>query len=262
MNSQTMQFHMMTHLVIHRISAAPGRYWAPSGLPPWIEGAQVTKRQCLSTPFPTCISHCPSMESSIHRHIDAPSLQRPLQVSEQVPSTAHGSSQHAVISKFMKDAEGPPSVYHQLSIPWSGSSNPRIRAPPPQEVLHTLRRSANSGIDVKDTLDLVSRARAAVSVKGTSWSTYSSHLKSVCHFCDLLQAEVVPATLQTVRRYTAVCNNPVTLRDHLAAWRLVHTVFGYPWAGDRDPFIRAAHSGIRRLQLPPNQKMSIRRISH
>ena len=76
--------------------------------------------------------------------------------------------------------------------------------------------------------------------------------------CDLLGEPVVPATLRAIRLYTAVCNNAVTLRGHLAAWKLLHTIMGSPWHGEQDPFIRAAHAGILRWQPRSSPRQAIR----
>ena len=102
-------------------------------------------------------------------------------------------------------------------------------------------RTANGG-DIAEILDEVSRTRAAHSIRDTSFSAYNSHLRSICAVCDVLREQVVPAKLLKIRRYTAICNHAVTLRGHLAAWRLLHTVFGETWAGDKYPFIKAAQA--------------------
>ena len=70
---------------------------------------------------------------------------------------------------------------------------------------------------------------------------------------------VVPAATQTIRRYAAVCNNPVTLRGHLAARKLFHNVLGLPWAGQNDAYVRAAAAGLVRLQPSQTPRMAIRK---
>jgi len=44
----------------------------------------------------------------------------------------------------------------------------------------------------------------------------------------------------------------------LAAWRLLHLVFGHEWPGDWDTFLRAAHAGMIRILPPKRPKLAIR----
>lgn len=115
------------------------------------------------------------------------------------------------------------------------------------------------GADMGYILDQVARARAAFTVRDTSRATYSSHLRCIVAVCDALWEPVLPAGPRMLRRYTAVINNAVTLRGHLAAWRLLHTVFGEPWAGLGDPLIRAAQAGLTRLPPARQARMAIRK---
>ena len=166
---------------------------------------------------------------------------------------------HRILSETMHLTNGPSTVHAQLKAAEIPIKNPRIRAPPPQQVVALLRNEVSAGSQIGHVLDLVSAARASNSVRKSSLETYLSHLRSVVAVCDLLKEPVVPASTRTIRRYTAICNNPVTLRGHLAAWKLVHTVLGVPWPGQNDPFVRAAQAGLLRLQPPPAPKMAIRR---
>ena len=163
-----------------------------------------------------------------------------------------------VLNETIQCARASYTIHAQLGKAWSPSNN-RIRAPPPQEVMSLLGQEVTSGRMVGHVLDLVGTARAAYSVREASMGTYMSHLRCIVAVCDILRAAVVPASVRTIRRYTAVCNKPVTLRGHLAAWRLLHTVLGHPWAGQGDAFIRAAQAGILRMQAPPPPRKAIRR---
>ena len=165
---------------------------------------------------------------------------------------------HAIYMELLKDARGPSSVHALTGATWQ-SSNSRIIAPPPRAVIGLLAERLDDGESVADILDAVSAARVANSVRHSSMAAYSSHLRSVCAVCKLLDASIVPASLVTIRRYAAVCNNAVTLRGHLTAWRLLHLTLGHEWPGDRDPFLRAAHAGIVRLMPAARPKMAIRK---
>ena len=168
-----------------------------------------------------------------------------------------GNLQQAIFNELLTESRGQTTVHSQLGTPWTQRSS-RIAAPPPREVLRLLQTAGGQGTSIADILDTVSMSRVARSVRDSSFSCYMSHLKCICAVCELLQEAVVPCELRTIRRYTAVCNNPVTLRGHLAAWRLLHLVFGHEWPGDRDPFIRAAHAGLLRSAPPRKPKLSIR----
>ena len=131
---------------------------------------------------------------------------------------------HTILREALRCTSGPCTVHSQLGASTTSQSNPRIRAPPPQQVVALLRNEVAAGAQVGHVLDLVSFARAANSVRESSLETYLSHLRSVVAVCDLLKDPVVPASTRTIRLYTAICNNPVTLRGHLAAWKLLLVV--------------------------------------
>ena len=162
------------------------------------------------------------------------------------------------ITDLLANARGAATLHSELGVPWN-RTNARIQAAPPQEVMRLIREKIVNNVDVGASLDQVSRTRAAYSIRDSSQASYVSHLRCVVAVCDALREPVVPASLLMLRRYTAVCNNPVTLRGHLAAWRLLHTLVGAPWAGQNDPFMKAAQAGLVRLQPPPQVKLAIRR---
>ena len=253
--------------------ASPGTFWSPTGTPPWISASRNNhKRQRLTpactqqlgilpgrrseglTPGPSSKSTTPITEnqSSFPTYKGASSRSV-----EQMARDA--SLHHQVLANIVETQKGFASVHEQLNVKWAGSANRRIQAPPPTEVLKLIRQESASGNDVATLLDWVSRARAAHSIRDTSHTTYASHLRTIAAVCDVLREAIVPASLQTVRRYTAICNNAVTLRGHLAAWKMLHVIMARPWAGDRDPFIRAAHAGIVRLQPAKAIRMAIRK---
>ena len=165
--------------------------------------------------------------------------------------------QHAIYMELLSSTRAHPTVHGHFGLPWK-QQNSRIVQPPPRTVLQALQDQKHTGHDICEALDAVTAARVANSVRDTSVASYESHLKTVCSFCFLLEKEAVPAEIVTIRRYTALCNNPGTLRGHLAAWRLLHLVFGFEWPGDKDPFIRAVHAGLVRWLPARLPKLAIR----
>ena len=215
------------------------------GVPTFI-GSSQSRGDGAQTPAP----------SFPHRAVGVPT---PLGAARSIEDMINKSeTEHTSLAFIMDHEKGHPSVHQHLNLQWLRTPNSRSLAPPPTEVVRTLRGLAVQGNDIGDILDQVSRSRAALSVRDASQRTYMSHLKTVCAVCDLLQVQVVPASVSTIRRYTAICNNAATLRGHLAAWQLVHTVMGIPWAGSRDHFIRAAQAGLTRWQPNRPQRMAIR----
>ena len=147
----------------------------------------------------------------------------------------------------------PPAEVRQHGLSQASSTHP-----PPIACLRMLLAHSYAGGDAAEVLDQTGRARVASSVLSQSLSTYLSHLKTICGFCALLQVEPVPASQLAVQRYAAFINHPVTLRGHLAAWKLWHTVTGHAWK--RDPWVWAAHKGI--LKHRPSmgrQRFALRR---
>ena len=172
---------------------------------------------------------------------------------------SHGGAewQHAAIMELMSDCRGETTVHSQLEAQWTARHS-RIKQPPPREVEKLLREAKEAGTDIDELLHNVAMSRVARSVRDTSFTSYSSHLNCICMVCELLAEEVVPCRLQTIRKYIAICNIPVTLRGHLAAWRLLHLVSGHEWSGDKDPFTRAVQAGMLRTMPPPKPKLAIR----
>ena len=121
--------------------------------------------------------------------------------------------------------------------------------PAPLLSLRVLLNHSLEGGDAGELLDQTGRARVASSVLPQSLATYLSHLKTVCGFCALLYVDAVPASPDVIKRYAAFINHPVTLRGHLAAWKLWHTVTGYGWR--QDPWVWAAHKAL--LKHRPGQ---------
>jgi hypothetical protein len=247
-----MQCQAVIHcLLFTLVHAGPFTFNGPSGEPPWATAsAPAVKRARVSpqpgspqarespTAIPTQTSAAPSAGSAAVDVID------------------RANAQHAAFMELLGDVRGHSSVHAQLAAPWQ-QINSRVRAPPPRAVLQVLLENLAQGMDIGQILDSVASSRVAHSIRDSSLASYSSHLKSVCSVCSLLDASVVPATLRTVRRYSAICNNPVTLRGHLAAWRLLHLAFGHEWSGDRDPFLKAVQAGLLRLIPAPRPKMAI-----
>lgn len=69
----------------------------------------------------------------------------------------------------------------------------------------------------------------------------------------------LPATLDTIRRVTSVVDNPSILRGWLSAWRRLHCIARSAWAGDKDPFLVAIHSGLRLSLGPPSPRHGCRK---
>ena len=233
--------------------------------PPWSARAPTRTRSSLHETVAKCSFSVGSVQDrhwpqqGVSMSADLSSTDKELHIRK--PDVGKRSScdaelDHTILTDLLTDAKCSPSIHQLLNVPWSPL--PRIHAPPPRAVYEVLLDQNRSGQNIGMLLDQVSRSRAAYSVRDSSQSTYASHLRTICLVCSLLKVPVVPTNLLTIRRYTGVCNNPVTLRGHLAAWKLVHIVFGEPWPGDRDPFIRAVQAGIVRLQPPKSPKMAVR----
>ena len=186
--------------------AAPG-FWAPSGPPPWVPpSAGSSKRRCVAAQ-PTSTEVTSSSSRSAMPFPEYPGAGGTRSLSEMAQ---HSSNTHMVLDDWLHNARGATSVHSELGVSWTRGSNPRVVAPPPLEVMKLLREQATQGANIGYLLDQVARARAAFSVRDSSRAMYSSHLRCIVAVCDALQEPVVPANLRMLRRYTAVCNNPVT----------------------------------------------------
>ena len=210
----------------------PYTFWGPSGHPPWsVEASQLPSKRCRHATAPPLSPVCrfgscastqtPGLATRSHSCPSLPSGQRSF--ASMVNAT---DLHHTILSELAQHSRGHTSLHKFLDLEWQAAPNSRVRAPPPQQIVHILRQKAVAGDNVSEILDAVSRTRAAYSIRDTSYGSYISHLRSICAVCDILKEQVVPAKLQTIRRYTAICNNAVTLRWHLAALRLLHVIFG------------------------------------
>lgn len=131
--------------------------------------------------------------------------------------------------------------------------------PRPSANISALNQLVASGVDPRPYCDAVADARVGTAVAPSTSATYDSHLKQIHRTCLALGECPLPASLDTIRRVTAVVENPSTLRGWLAAWRRLHCVARIAWAGDRDPFLIAIHAGLRRSLGPPPPRQRCRK---
>ena len=124
------------------------------------------------------------------------------------------------------------------------------RRPVPTQTLGLLTRAKASGQDINSILDSVVDSRAGPAVTESTARTYHSHLNQIRAACELLGVTVCPATILTIRRASAIVNNPSTLRGWLSAWRQLHILARVLWVGDSDPHLYAARAGLTR-QIGP-----------
>ena len=236
------------------LAQAVATFHAPSGPPPWVKNSHAirpAKRSKVQGDGATSQPPADNVAPAANAHSSPP-------VRTPVTMEASSRGQQMAWKHVLEEAVGAPSVHQQLGLQWT-QSNARIKAPPPMAVVDALRACMGEGTDPAEVLDSVSRSRAALSVRHASRQTYISHLHCICAVCDLLCAHVVPASIETLRRYTGVCNNAVTLRGQLAAWQLLHVVLGHTWLGSKDPFIRAAQAGILRWQPQGQPRKAIQK---
>ena len=134
--------------------------------------------------------------------------------------------------------------------------------PRPRESLRALSNAKREGRDVASILDNVIDQRAGCAIAESTGRTYDSHLNQVREACELLNASVCPASLDTIRRVSAVVNNASTLRGWLAAWRQLHIMARCRWPGDSDPHLLAARAGLSRYRgpAPPRKRMRRHRL--
>ena len=101
--------------------------------------------------------------------------------------------------------------------------------------------------------------RAAASVADSTSVTYVSHINMISWACSVLGVSLCPAPVAGIRKVAVVCNNPMTLRGWLAAWRRLRVLRGVKWEGDGDSLLRAVRAGTsRRLPLgPPKRRVRI-----
>lgn len=130
--------------------------------------------------------------------------------------------------------------------------------PTPSESIRVLAHARSQGADIEAVLDGIIDCRAGSSIAQSSGRTYSSHLTQIRRVCGLLQAQVCPADISTIRRVSAVVNHPSTLRGWLSAWRHLHILARHPWRGDGDPHLYAARAGLARHTEPPPVRRRMR----
>lgn len=135
----------------------------------------------------------------------------------------------------------------------------RRAGPTPSSNIAMLHLARSSGLDPRPFCDAVADARAGAAVRDSTACTYDSHLLQVGRACEALGESPLPASLATIRRVTSVVGHPSTLRGWLAAWRRLHCRARVPWAGDRDPFLVAVRTGMRKALGPPPVRMRCRK---
>jgi hypothetical protein len=129
----------------------------------------------------------------------------------------------------------------------------------PTRNLEVLRFLQGQGHNPQAVCDAIADARAGAGVQPATARTYDSHLRQIEKVCATLDESPLPASLDTIRRVTAVIGNPATMRGWLAAWRRLHMVARLLWAGDRDPYLIAIRAGLRRTIGPPPPRLRCRR---
>ena len=108
------------------------------------------------------------------------------------------------------------SVHAALMIPLGPCL---ARAPAPTTNLRVLSDARSRGVDVASLLDRIVDSRVGCAVTEGTGRTYDSHLNQVRWACELLDAAICPADLETIRRVAGIVNNASTLRGWLGAWR-------------------------------------------
>ena len=131
--------------------------------------------------------------------------------------------------------------------------------PPPRDSLRALALAKHEGRSVAAILDGVIDRRAGCAIAESTGHTYDSHLNQVRWACELLEAPVCPASLDTIRRVSAVVNNPSTMRGWLGGWRQLHIMGRCRWEGDADPHLLAARTGLAKQRGPPPERKRMRR---
>ena len=193
-------------MVPQPVWSTPGLHLAPAGPLPWVATQQLQfKRARIASPEPASFATPAAQPTSVH--IDAAASVGADSARTFTQMTESASLQHSILAEPLQDAKGATSIHQYMGLPWRPHPNPRIKAPPPTEVVRVLRGLAAEAFPVEEILDNFARARAVASVRHTSHTTYLTHLRNICAFCDVLQLPTLPASLQTVRRDTAVCNN-------------------------------------------------------
>ena len=139
--------------------------------------------------------------------------------------------------------------------------------PTPSQVINCLEDFRAKGGDAIEAVDEAVSSRLTLSIQDASGRTYASHLNMIEKVCNLLGADVVPATIKTIRRASTLCNNPQTLKGWLAAWKRLHLQRGEQWAGDGDSELSAIRLGTFKslpLAQPKKriQKQLLRRMLH
>ena len=146
------------------------------------------------------------------------------------------------------------SVNDALGLPTS-----RFSRPSPSDSLAALSSARQAGRDVGAILDCVLDSRTGSSIADSTATRYASHLSQIRRGCYLLNVPLVPASLDTIRRVSAIVNHPSTLRGWLSAWRHLHTLARLPWPGDRDVVLFASRAGLARRIGPPPPRRRLRR---
>ena len=135
--------------------------------------------------------------------------------------------------------------------------NPDSAVKPRANIL-ALSRAQHYNSDPAHITDVFVAARVLASVRPSTVKAYISALRLIFLFCSLLRCPMIPASRQSIWRFSSLISNESSLRVYLAAWRKAHILAGFWWPCEACLILRDIRRGVRNLMPARGPRPCIR----